>query len=729
MSRGLRILHLADSHIGAQLPARPRDAAAWRRGSDFIASYRRALARAREFEVDLVLHAGDLFDEPSPSDAAIAAAATPLLELAASGVPVVIVPGNHERSAIPGSLLFQHRNLHVLSAPGIVRLLLRGLRVVVAGAPCVRRRSAGRFSAAIEASGWEAARGDVNILLAHQTFESAVCGAANYRFRSGEDVVERAALPPGFHYVAAGHIHRHQTLASLSAPIVYSGSVDRISFAEEHEPKGCVLIQESAGVLTHEFLEHPVRALAKLPLDVSGRSRQTIRDEVLQWTTTLPYEALAQVRLSGRAAAREMRGIALAAQVARIRPDLKFAVASQAVEFAPERAVVGALLVSIADGTPPTSGTSPFDVLREPAAGRISKTVDRVRELPAGFGVYALHDAGGRLLYVGKATSVRSRVRQHLSARPSGAFFEGWTRAIARIEARPACSELESLLVEAEMIRALRPPFNRQMRQWDRYCYLCEGMRPHGELTIVRDLPAAEARDGLRFFGPYRSRHEAALIAEATAGLLSLAYCRPLLDFPRPGPGLSRAAAALPVVLNLCERYFGGRCAGPCGGRAGGTAYAAALQQRASLLRGADDSTFAAAERALTERVEASDDDPTPETRAALEFYQTLRRGFEHGRLLEEAAVLMGATLRLAGPAEGTREVHFGVDGLEIADCSGRESDQRVRFDAAAGGDRLVPKAMLDALCTAARYLRRETVGAENPGLAAGGKTNLFLGL
>ena len=116
MSRLLRILHIADSHIGAQLPARPRSRRP-RRGDDFIASFRRVLDRAREFDVDLVLHAGDVFDEPSPSNAAISAAALPLLELAAAGLPVVILPGNHERSAIPASLLFSHPNLHIVRRP------------------------------------------------------------------------------------------------------------------------------------------------------------------------------------------------------------------------------------------------------------------------------------------------------------------------------------------------------------------------------------------------------------------------------------------------------------------------------------------------------------------------------------------------------------------------------------------------------------------------------------
>lgn len=714
MPRGLRILHLADTHIGAQLPARPRDAAAWRRGNDFIDSYRRALGLARALDVDLVLHAGDLFDEPAPSDAAIAAAATPLLELAAAGIPVVIVPGNHERSAIPATLLFQHPNLHIFTAPASIAFTLRGRRVVIAGTPCVRRKCAERFPALLDSTGWQAARGEVNILLAHQTFESAVCGTANYRFRSGEDVIERFDIPPGIHYVAAGHVHRHQTLTSLAAPIVYAGSPDRISFAEEHEPKGSVLIEEQAAGLSHHFIEHPVRPMARLPLDVTGRARQALRDEVLAWAALLPQDALAQVRLSGRAAARELRGIALAACVANIRPDLRLDVVSQAVEYVPERSLEPAPSAARIDAAQPAA-RSAFAALRDAFSERQSVPVDRVAALPSDFGVYALHDAGERLLYVGKATSLRSRVRQHLAARPSGAFFEGWTRGIARIEVRPAICELEALLVEAELIRTLRPPFNRQMRQWERYCYLCEGMRPHGELTIVRDLPLDTDSAQLHFYGPYRSRSEAGLIAAATAALFSLAFCRPLLERPRR-PAVAPGNARLPVLANLCERYFAGICMGPCGGRAAHRAYDDALARRAALLRGADETAFAAAVTSLTEQVESSKEDPSEETKAALEFYQILRHAFEHGCLLAEAADLIGTTLQLAGPGGAARYIRLGIDGLEI---SANQPGTRVSSTQGSREGKLpsggaIPKALLDALATAVRFQRRQAEAAQS---------------
>jgi len=115
LTAALRILHTADSHIGADLPR--RSGTRYRRGFDFVDSFRRVLARAAEAAADLVIHAGDLFDTPDPTEGAIGAACEPIGELARAGIPVVIVPGNHERSVLPHLLLLNHPNIYVVREP------------------------------------------------------------------------------------------------------------------------------------------------------------------------------------------------------------------------------------------------------------------------------------------------------------------------------------------------------------------------------------------------------------------------------------------------------------------------------------------------------------------------------------------------------------------------------------------------------------------------------------
>ncbi|RMF76225.1 MAG: DNA repair exonuclease, partial [Planctomycetota bacterium] len=341
MSRGLRILHIADSHIGAGMPDRPRKSGR-RRGDDIIDSYRRVLQRAREFDVDLVLHAGDVFDRPDPSPSLIAVACEPLLSLAADGIPVVVTPGNHERSILPNSLLLSHQNVYILARPRTIVLKLRGCRVAVTGMPCIRRQSAQRFPAALAETNWEAAKADCRVLLLHQTIESATCGPAGYRFRSGEDVIERDAIPAAFDYVALGHIHRMQCLEPTlfdGAPLVYAGSPDRISFAERDEPKGCMLVEERGGGLAARFLEHDVRPMRIVALDVTGLRRDELVNAVSESVASLPPRALARVRLTGRATRDVVRGLRLARHCCELRPDASVAVSMEAVEFVPNRAL------------------------------------------------------------------------------------------------------------------------------------------------------------------------------------------------------------------------------------------------------------------------------------------------------------------------------------------------------------------------------------------------------
>src|SRR5512133_3419997 len=116
MSGDIRILLLADSHLGFDLPVRPRSGRR-RRGYDFLANYAAALEPALRGELDLVVHAGDVFDRPSVIPSIAYQAYEPLKRVADAGVPVFIVPGNHERSRLPHASLVSHANIHVLDRP------------------------------------------------------------------------------------------------------------------------------------------------------------------------------------------------------------------------------------------------------------------------------------------------------------------------------------------------------------------------------------------------------------------------------------------------------------------------------------------------------------------------------------------------------------------------------------------------------------------------------------
>lgn len=107
MTDSIRALLVADTHLGFDFPFRPRIERR-RRGPDFFSNFERALQPALRGEVDFVVHGGDLLYRSKVPAALIEMAMAPLIRVAENGVPVYLVPGNHERSRIPLHLWGTH---------------------------------------------------------------------------------------------------------------------------------------------------------------------------------------------------------------------------------------------------------------------------------------------------------------------------------------------------------------------------------------------------------------------------------------------------------------------------------------------------------------------------------------------------------------------------------------------------------------------------------------------
>jgi exonuclease SbcD len=304
----VRVLLLADTHLGFDLPARPRVERA-RRGPDFFACCERALEPARRGEVDLVVHGGDLLYRSRVGGRLVAAALEPLLRVADAGVPVVLVPGNHERSRLPYPLLAAHRDFHLLDRPRSVTLSVQGASVVVCGFPCERDDVRGALAARLA----EAAPppGDVRLLCVHQTVEGATVGPGDFVFRAGPDVIPGRAIPAGFAAVLAGHIHRHQVLERdlagrhLAAPVLYPGSTERTSFAERDEAKGYLVLDvepdpaRGGRLAGWRFRELPARPMRVVDVAAAGLTAAALAERIAAALARQPGDAVVQLRVAG----------------------------------------------------------------------------------------------------------------------------------------------------------------------------------------------------------------------------------------------------------------------------------------------------------------------------------------------------------------------------------------------------------------------------------------------
>ncbi len=248
----IRVLFLADTHLGVDLPIRPR-VKRRRRGEDFFANFERTLEDARSLGVDFVVHGGDLLYRSRVPPSLVQRAFRPIKQLADTGIPVYLVPGNHERSHIPHALLGEHPNIHVFHRANTFLYEKQGVRVGLSGFPFVRDGVRYRFRDVLRETCWRDVRADIRLLIVHHCFEGAAVGPADYVFRTASDVVRAAHVPAEFAAVLSGHIHRHQVLTAdpegraLPTPVLYPGSIERTSFAEMREPKGYLMLELGVG--------------------------------------------------------------------------------------------------------------------------------------------------------------------------------------------------------------------------------------------------------------------------------------------------------------------------------------------------------------------------------------------------------------------------------------------------------------------------------------------------
>jgi DNA polymerase-3 subunit epsilon len=209
----------------------------------------------------------------------------------------------------------------------------------------------------------------------------------------------------------------------------------------------------------------------------------------------------------------------------------------------------------------------------------------RVAALPDMPGIYRFRDADGRLLYVGKAKSLRQRVGSYLAnaAAHRGKVLD-LIRHIHDVEVEVAGSELEASLREAEEIRRAKPPYNRLSKHLPQIAFLKLTLGDaHPRLAVVNRLTGRAGR----YFGPFRSRQSAVEAQALVARLFRLRTCTGRLA---PAPEVSP-----------CLQGQIGACTAPCAARVDRAAYA---RQAAAAARFFDGES-GAAQREIERRREA----------------------------------------------------------------------------------------------------------------------------
>src|SRR6266571_4190140 len=178
------------------------------------------------------------------------------------------------------------------------------------------------------------------------------------------------------------------------------------------------------------------------------------------------------------------------------------------------------------------------------------RVANQLQALPTKPGVYLFRDAAGQILYVGKAKSLRSRVRSYFQARgrdrPTIAQLP---ERVADIEVIVTSSEVEALHLEQNLVKRYRPPFNVRLRDDKSFPYIA--------VTVEDDFPRVmftreRHRRGVTYFGPYANAKK----VRETLDVLNRVFQYRPCEGPKPG-----RHSGIP-----CLDFHIERCHAPCVG-------------------------------------------------------------------------------------------------------------------------------------------------------------------
>ena len=291
--RPLRIAHIADTHLGysAYGKADP-ETGRNQRAVDVERAFAAAITDLLARDVDLVLHAGDLFHHTRPSWSTLSHVVRQLRRLEQAGIPALVIAGNHDtpRLRTTGSVY----SLLALALPEIEFVfgyeaeerVFDRLGVMVHAVPHGALTNPDPPFVVRDAT-------RRNIVVAH----GYVAGVKTRSGREpGEEALKGNILDSEFDYVALGHEHLR---AQAGTNAWYSGSTERTSWSDQAAVPGYALVTLSGRVPQVEYVDLPARPMHTLtPVDGEGRTARDLADTILRRAAALDLpEAMVRVEL------------------------------------------------------------------------------------------------------------------------------------------------------------------------------------------------------------------------------------------------------------------------------------------------------------------------------------------------------------------------------------------------------------------------------------------------
>ena len=197
----------------------------------------------------------------------------------------------------------------------------------------------------------------------------------------------------------------------------------------------------------------------------------------------------------------------------------------------------------------------------------------KLKNLPTQPGVYLYRNENDKVIYVGKAKNLRNRVRSYFqSARNHDPKTRRLVKRIRRIETILVDSEVEALILEANLIKEHRPRYNVFLKDDKSYPYIRITKEPFPQVFVTRRI----IKDGSKYLGPYTDVKQLRHIMRTLTKIFPVRSCKYLLNESVIAAG----------KVKLCLDYHIKRCQGPCEGLVSEEDYNAMIRQVEQFLKG-----------------------------------------------------------------------------------------------------------------------------------------------
>ena len=286
----------------------------------------------------------------------------------------------------------------------------------------------------------------------------------------------------------------------------------------------------------------------------------------------------------------------------------------------------------------------------------------KLRELPDKPGCYLMRDRHGRIIYVGKASSLRHRVRSYFhraALNRADPKIRGLVKSIADLDIIVLRSEADAILTEGKLIKDYHPRYNTLFKDDKRFPLLrIERNQPFPRIRLCR----FQRNDGAAYFGPYTSSAAARAALEFVEKHYGLRKCTPLI------PGQANHKHCINDIVRFC--------AAPCIGKTTPEEYRERVEQACAFLRGERPAVFKEMQAAMETAAQALNFEKAAALRDTLRLLrlavkQRAHIGRSSGRDADSGRDTGQAGVRILGKTLGLKRPPRVIEAYDISNISG----------------------------------------------------------